>query len=80
MLHAGKIPGVMARMDEKGERKRFDLKFRKASTGELVEAKGVSLTSYIHSKGTLTLLFPNNQFRTIRLVTITEFNGKEVFL
>jgi hypothetical protein len=80
MIHGSKIPEVMAHLDEKGKRKRFDLKFRKASTGELVEANGVTLSSYYHRQGTILLLFPNNELRKIRLVTITEFNGKEVFL
>jgi hypothetical protein len=80
MIHGSKIPEVMAQLDDKGKPKRFNITFRKISTGELVELNDVVMTSYFHRQGTLVLSLPNNQFRKIRLVSIVTFNGKEMYL
>lgn len=80
MIHGSKIPEVMAHLDDKGKPKRFNITFRKISTGELVELNNVTMTSYFHRQGTLVLLLPNDQFRKISLVSIITFNGKEMYL
>ncbi len=80
MIHASKIPLVMSQHDPNGYPKRFSLKFRKASTGELVTADNVYMSSYYHRNGTLNIIFPSKEIRKIKLCMITEFNSKEVFL
>jgi hypothetical protein len=58
----------------------FSMKFRKISTGELVEANNVVLTSN-HSNGrTVNLKFiESNEIRKILLISIIELNGEEIF-
>lgn len=80
MIHGSKIPEVMAQLDAQGKPKRFNITFRKLSTGELVNLENVTMTRYFHRQGTLVLLLPNNQFRKIRLCSIITFNGKEMYL
>mgnify|MGYP007112379565 CR=1 FL=1 len=80
MLHASIIPSLMEQRDEKGKPQKFNLKFNKLSTGETVEANDVIMTSYYHRNGTINIQWPNGEVRKIRLVLITEFNGKEVYL
>jgi len=70
----------MEQTDEKGKPKRVNLKIRKLSTGEEIEANDVILTSYYHRNGTLNIKYPNGEIRKIHLVLITVFNGKEVYL
>lgn len=80
MIHASKIPVIMDRTNENGKTKTFDLAFRKQSTGELVIAKNVYMSSHFHRNGTINITFPNNQVRKIRMCLIEEINGKEVYL
>jgi len=80
MIHASIIPSLMEQTDEKGKPKRVNLKIRKLSTGEEIEANDVILTSYYHRNGTLNIKYPNGEIRKIHLVLITVFNGKEVYL
>ena len=72
-MHLSKLHEVI----EKGE---FSLEFV-SERGELVKVKKAICTTF-HSKGkTLNIkMLPSNEVRTIRRVTITKFNGKEVWL
>ncbi len=80
MIHASKLPVIMSNIDETGKPKLFSLKFRKSSTGELIEANDVYMSSYYHRNGTLNIVFPSKETRKIKLCSIIEFNNKEVFL
>lgn len=80
MIHASKLPVVMSNTDDSGKPKLFSLKFRKASTGELIEANDVYMSSYYHRNGTINIVFPSKETRKIKLCSIIEFNNKEVFL
>lgn len=80
MIHASKIPLIMDQKDSKGRKKTFDIAFHKLSTGELIKANNVYMSSYFHRNGTLNIVFPGGETRKIRLAMITEFNKKEVFL
>ncbi len=57
---------------------RFSFKFVSES-GELIHIKAAVLTSWHSSGKTMNVkLFPSEEIRTIRRITIVEWNGKEV--
>lgn len=62
------------------EKEEFSLEFV-SQKGELIEVEKAICTSF-HSAGTTMNIrvLPSEEPRTIRRVTITKFNGKEVYL
>lgn len=78
MLHISKVT-MLAETKEKGKRKPFSCRFVK-KTGQIVEAKEVVCTS-VHSVGrTMNLLWPSGEVRKVKIISVIEFNGQEVFV
>jgi hypothetical protein len=72
MIHISKVSKL-------AEEKPFDCTFIKQN-GDIVHCNNVTCTS-VHSLGrTMNLKFPNNEIRKIKLISIIEFNGMEVFI
>jgi len=61
------------------ERQPVDIKFWTKS-GDVVEGKGVICSSTYFHNNTANLVFSNGEVRKIRMVTIHEINGQEVYL
>lgn len=80
MIHASKLFALMDERDGKGNRKPFSFKFRKVSTGEVVEATNVTLLKYYHRQGYFNIQWPNGEIRSIDYVSIIEIKGVEVAL
>jgi ribosomal protein L23 len=72
-MHLSKLHEVV----EKGE---FSLDFV-SEKGEKIKIKKAICTTF-HSKGTTLniMLIPSGEKRTVRRITITKFNGQEVYL
>jgi hypothetical protein len=81
LIHWSKIWSLMERTDEKGKPIPFQIKFVKQSTGEVREYESCILTSF-HSKGSTLNVLHDGESRpkTIRRVTIIEFNKHRVYL
>jgi hypothetical protein len=72
----------MERVDKDKRRVPFSLKFVKASTGEIVTVKEAVCTSSSNGNvgGTVNIMFkPSMEIRKVRVLSIIEFNGFEVF-
>lgn len=79
MLHVSEISHIAERKLPDGKHKPFSLKFVKSS-GDVVSADNVVMTSS-HSLGrTINILFPNGQIRKVRTASIIEFNNVKTFM
>lgn len=58
----------------------MDIIFTKRSTGEIVEAKGVIVTSIYSKDYTINIEFPNGQKRTICKLLINRIDNTKIFL
>jgi hypothetical protein len=57
------------------------LKFWRLEDAEVISAQNVICTSRFYPNDTVNLKFLNSgQFRTVRLITVFEVNGMEVFI
>lgn len=80
MIHISKIPLIIERNDERGNRVPFTISFIKKSTGEIVHGECIC-TSYFGNNKTLNLKFVSSgQTRKIHLIQIIKFNNKQVFV
>lgn len=57
----------------------MNITFIKRSTGEIVEAKGVIVTSIFGKEGTCNIEFPNGEKRTIRKCLILRINNIKIY-
>ena len=73
-LHYSKIDILLERKDP------MDIIFVKRSTGEIVEAKSVIVTSIYSKEGTCNIGFPNGEKRTIRKILIDRIDNTKIFL
>ena len=79
MIHVSKI-SLLAEQMENGQPKLFSCKFVKRTTGEIVTVEKCFCTSVHSEGGTMNIKFPNGQIRKIRILSIIEFNGVEVYV
>ena len=80
-IHWSKLWELMERTDAKGAPLPFQLKFVKVKTGEIREYPRCVLTSF-HSKGDTLNVLPEGEThpRTIKRITIIEFNKHRVYI
>ena len=57
----------------------MDITFIKRSTGEMVEAKGVTVRSIYGKEGTCNIEYPSGEIRTIRKILINRINNVKIF-
>ena len=79
MLHFTAIETVILKTDASGKKLPFRIAFRKKS-GVWCEAQGVTCSSTSGKLKTITLVFPNNEVRTIKKILIMQINGERIFI
>lgn len=77
MLHISALTALT-----EGTRKHEPFSFKYVTRdGEILEGENCEVTSSNHQRRTKNIRWPeSNEIRTIREVSIIEFNGKEVFI
>jgi hypothetical protein len=81
MIHRSKLPVIWNRKDAKGKPVSFSFKFVKKSTGEVIHILSATLTSEYFPKRCINVKIDgSDEIRTIRTITIIEFNGEEVYV
>jgi hypothetical protein len=73
LLHLSKLDVLLEQKEP------MDITFVKRSTGEIVEAKGVIVTSIYGKEGTCNIEFPNGEKRTVRKCLIQKVNHIKIF-
>jgi len=73
LLHISKIDVLLEQKEP------MDIAFYKRSTGEIVEAKGVIVTSIYGKEGTYNIEFPNGEKRTVRKCLTKRINHIKIF-
>lgn len=74
LLHISKIDVLLERKVP------MDITFVKRSTGEIVEAKGVIVTSIYGKEASCNIEFPNGEKRTIRKPLILRIDNIKIFI
>jgi len=81
MIHYSKLGLLLERKDRDNRRVPFSLKFVKLSTGDIVHVENAVCTSSHNNPKTVNIMILSSlQVRKIRMISIIEFNGSEVFL
>lgn len=80
MIHVNRIFDVFNRLDKKGRRVPFQIKFVKKSSGRIVEGVDCICTSSHFRGGTINIKFPNGEIRKVYITLIIEFNHNEVII
>lgn len=70
----------MERRGADGKPVPFSFKYKKKSTGELIEAENATCTSSFYQNGTANVRFTSGETRKLQVCLFVEFNGQEVFL
>lgn len=73
LLHISKIDILLEKKDP------VDITFIKRSTGELVNAKQVVITSIYGKEGSCNIRYPNGEVRTIRKILIDKIDNIKIF-
>lgn len=79
MIHVSVIPSICERKDVAGKPVTFS--FRAVTKkGEVIDGEQCTMTSH-HSLGkTINVKFPGGEIRKIKLISLIQFNGQEVFV
>lgn len=73
LLHLSKIDILLEQKEP------MDITFVKRSTGEIVEAKGVIVTSIYGKEGTYNVEYANGEKRTVRKCLTQKINNIKIF-
>jgi len=78
-IHISALDPIILRTDANGKKIAFNISFRKKN-GVMVEAQRVTCSSTSGKRKTITIVFPNQEVRTIRRILVMRLNGERVFI
>ena len=74
MLHLSKIDILLER------NKPMDITYTKRSTGEIIDLKEAIVTSIYGKEGTVNVVLPNDERRTLRKILIDRIDDTKIFM